>query len=70
MRDELLTYYERELTYLRRLGVEFAAKYPKVASRLALEAEGSQDPHVERLVRDRYGSAAFLAATPAAALPR
>jgi type VI secretion system protein ImpG len=58
MRDELLTYYERELSYLRRLGVEFAAKYPKVAGRLGLEAEGSQDPHVERLLE----GVAFLTA--------
>ncbi len=29
MRDELLAYYERELTFLRQLGAEFAEKYPK-----------------------------------------
>ena len=34
MRDELLGYYERELTFLRQLGAEFADKYPKIASRL------------------------------------
>ncbi len=49
-RDELLLYYERELTYLRRLGAEFGAKYPKVAARLQLEATKSEDPHVERLL--------------------
>ena len=49
-RDELLLYYERELTYLRRLGAEFAAKYPKVAARLQLEPTKSDDPHVERLL--------------------
>lgn len=58
MRDELLTYYERELSYLRQLGAEFAAKYPKVAARLVLEPEGSQDPHVERLIE----AVAFLTA--------
>ena len=48
--DELLLYYERELTYLRRMGAEFAAKYPKVAARLQLEPNKSEDPHVERLL--------------------
>ncbi|MEZ5361996.1 MAG: type VI secretion system baseplate subunit TssF [Bryobacterales bacterium] len=50
MRDELLSYYERELTYVRRLGAEFAQKYPKIASRLLLEAGRCEDPHVERLI--------------------
>ena len=36
MQDDLLLYYERELTYLRKLGAEFAQRYPKVASRLQL----------------------------------
>jgi type VI secretion system protein ImpG len=50
MKDELRTYYERELTYLREAGTEFAAKYPKIAGRLALAPDGSTDPHVERLL--------------------
>ena len=50
MQDDLLLYYERELTYLRQLGAEFAQKYPKVASRLQLEATKTEDPHVERLL--------------------
>ena len=29
MREELLEYYERELTYLRQMGGEFARKYPQ-----------------------------------------
>lgn len=49
MRD-LLPYYERELALLRRYGKEFAERYPKIASRLLLSAEGSQDPHVETLI--------------------
>jgi type VI secretion system protein ImpG len=48
--DELLPYYNRELAFIRGLGAEFAEKYPKIASRLRLSAEGSQDPHVERLI--------------------
>lgn len=50
MADELLGYYNSELGYLRKLGAEFAAKYPRVAGRLALEAEKCEDPHVERLL--------------------
>ena len=50
VRDELLTYYERELTYLRQMGADFAEKYPKVASRLLLEPTRCEDPHVERLI--------------------
>ena len=58
MRDELLTYYERELSFLRQSGAEFAAKYPKIAGRLLLEADKCEDPHVERLIQ----AFAFLAA--------
>ena len=50
MRDELLANYERELTFLRQMGAEFAAQYPKVASRLQLEPSRCEDPHVERLI--------------------
>jgi type VI secretion system protein ImpG len=58
VRDELLLYYERELTYLRHMGAEFSEKYPKVASRLILEHDKCDDPHVERLLE----AFAFLAA--------
>lgn len=58
MRDELFTYYERELAFVRQLGAEFAQKYPKIASRLLLEPDKCEDPHVERLVE----AFAFLAA--------
>src|SRR5690606_37953537 len=50
MRDELLGYYERELVFLRRMGAEFARKYPKIASRLLLDGEKIEDPHVERMI--------------------
>ncbi len=58
MRDDLLYQYERELTFMRRMGAEFARKYPKVASRLLLEPGKCEDPHVERLLE----GFAFLAA--------
>ncbi|MGH9585812.1 MAG: type VI secretion system baseplate subunit TssF [Acidobacteriaceae bacterium] len=58
MREELLEYYERELAHLRQLGGQFAQKYPRVASRLLLEPDRCDDPHVERLLE----SFAFMAA--------
>jgi len=58
MRDELLDYYERELTFLRQMGAEFAEKYPKIAARLMMEPDRCEDPHVERMVE----AFAFLAA--------
>lgn len=58
MRDDLLFYYERELAFMRRMGAEFSAKYPRVASRLQLEPTKCEDPHVERLLE----GFAFLAA--------
>lgn len=58
MRDELLGYYERELIFLRRMGAEFATKYPKIAARLLLDEEKIEDPHVERMIE----AFAFLSA--------
>jgi len=56
--SDLLLYYEKELSYLRKRGIEFAKRYPKVAGRLELGVDGSPDPHVERLIE----SFAFLTA--------
>lgn len=50
MGDELLSYYNRELSFLRRLGGEFAETHPKIAGRLQLTADSAEDPHVERLI--------------------
>jgi type VI secretion system protein ImpG len=50
MRDELLGYYERELVFLRKMGADFARKYPKVASRLLMDDAKTEDPHVERMI--------------------
>lgn len=58
MRTDLRDYYERELQYFRESALEFAAKYPKIASRLVLGEKDNPDPHVERLLE----GAAFLAA--------
>lgn len=58
MRDDLLLYYERELSFLREMGAEFAEKYPKIAGRLVLDPNEGRDPHVERILE----AFAFLAA--------
>ena len=50
MRDEYLGYYERELVFLRQMGADFARRYPKIASRLLLDEEKVEDPHVERMI--------------------
>ncbi len=50
MRDELLHYYERELTFIRRSVSDFAERYPEVAGRLMIEENRCEDPHVERLI--------------------
>ena len=47
---DLLDYYERELTYIRSLGAEFAKEYPKIAGRLQLEPDKCEDPFTERLI--------------------
>ncbi|WGS49973.1 type VI secretion system baseplate subunit TssF [Paraburkholderia sp. D15] len=50
--DDLLPYYERELTLLRQTARAFAERYPKVASRMLLTSGadgGSEDPSIERL---------------------
>ena len=50
MDDDILNYYERELTFIREMGAEFAKKYPKIAGRLQLEPDKCEDPHTERLI--------------------
>lgn len=58
MTPEILRLYNEELSYLREMGGEFAATYPKIAGRLGLEAGEASDPHVERLLE----GVAFLSA--------
>lgn len=58
MFDELHAYYNRELAYLRKLAGEFAERHPKIAGRLRLSSEATDDPHVERLLQ----GFAFIAA--------
>ena len=50
MDHRLLNYYNRELSYLRELGGEFAKHFPKIAGRLGLDEFECTDPYVERLL--------------------
>ena len=49
--DSLLPYYEDELAALKLRGREFSDRYPRVAAGLRLSDEGSDDPHIERLIQ-------------------
>ena len=51
MSDPLFPFYERELAILRQRAAEFAEEHPKIAARLSLGRDESQDPHVERLLQ-------------------
>src|SRR5260370_40411170 len=50
MSDELLAFYNRELAYIRKSAAQFATAHPKIAARLRLGADSTEDPHVERLI--------------------
>jgi len=50
MADELLTYYEKELAFIRQMGAEFAREHPKIAGRLGINDDIVEDPHVSRLI--------------------
>ncbi|ALM85917.1 type VI secretion system baseplate subunit TssF [Bordetella sp. N] len=50
MDARLLDYYNRELSYMREMGAEFAKQYPKVAGRLGMNGVEVADPYVERLL--------------------
>lgn len=50
MDKTLLTYYNHELAFIRKLGEEFSNAHPKVAGRLRLGAGNVEDPHVSRLI--------------------
>ncbi|WP_028222823.1 type VI secretion system baseplate subunit TssF [Paraburkholderia oxyphila] len=48
--DDLISSYERELGQLRASLAEFAERYPKVAARLSISGQRSEDPQVERMI--------------------
>ena len=49
--EELLPYYERELSHLRHYSGDFAKRYPKIAGHLLPADEHSDDPYIEQLVQ-------------------
>ena len=49
--NDLLPFYERELAFLRGHSRQFAERYPKIAGRLLLAGDVSEDPHVELLIQ-------------------
>lgn len=48
--NRLLSYYQKELAFLKNHGKAFAEQYPKIARRLGFNDGTSEDPHVERLL--------------------
>lgn len=50
MKDKLLSYYNKELSYFREYSKDFAKKHPKVAGHLGVDGEEVEDPHVARLI--------------------
>ncbi len=50
MTEDLLSYYNRELRYFRKLSQEFSQANPTEAAYLKLDAQTGQDPYVERMI--------------------
>ncbi|WP_237932228.1 type VI secretion system baseplate subunit TssF [Buttiauxella sp. S19-1] len=48
--NRLLSYYQKELNFLKQHGKIFARRYPKIARRLGMDEGKSEDPHVSRLI--------------------
>ena len=58
MDNRFLEHYHSELRFIREMGLEFAKRYPKIASGLDLSRLECADPYVERLLE----GVAFLTA--------
>lgn len=50
MNEDLLSFYNSELAYMRHLGDDFGQAHPQIAGRLRMRAGASDDPHVERMI--------------------
>lgn len=48
--NRLLSYYQKELSFLKQHGKLFANRFPKIARRLGMIEGESEDPHVSRLI--------------------
>ena len=50
MSDQLLSYYERELAYIRRALEGFSSDFPDHSASMRLNQSGQEDPNITRLV--------------------
>ena len=50
MSDKLLSHYNRELAYIRRLASDFAKTNPGIAEHSRISQDRVEDPHVSRLI--------------------
>lgn len=50
MSDQLLSYFERELTYIRRALDGFGKDFPEHASSMRLNQSSQEDPNISRLI--------------------
>ncbi|EIC0166019.1 type VI secretion system baseplate subunit TssF, partial [Salmonella enterica subsp. enterica serovar Kinondoni] len=48
--NRLLSYYQKELNFLKQHGKIFASRYPKIARRLGIVEGETEDPHISRLI--------------------
>lgn len=48
--NRLLSYYQKELGFLKQHGKIFASRFPKIARRLGIVEGESEDPHISRLI--------------------
>jgi type VI secretion system protein ImpG len=60
MGNHFLSWYNRELSALRKRAARFAGKHPKIAGRLRLTGDAVDDPHVERIMQGFAYSAARI----------
>ncbi|WP_411727005.1 type VI secretion system baseplate subunit TssF [Methyloglobulus sp.] len=50
MNPQMIEYYQRELRFIREMGMEFANQHPKIAAGLDIGRTDCADPYVERLL--------------------
>ncbi|MRT15089.1 type VI secretion system baseplate subunit TssF [Enterobacteriaceae bacterium RIT711] len=48
--NKLLSYYQKELSFLKEHGKIFSGRFPKIARRLGIVEGESEDPHISRLI--------------------
>ena len=56
MSEDLLTYFNREMTWFKRALGRFSEAHPKAAGHLRVSEDAVEDPHISRLIE----SVAFL----------